>query len=341
MNDEYLWNPAGPPDPEVERLENLLREFRASERPLPILPELSAPPGAAWSFAARPWARFAAAAILLTIATGTWFVFDSVQPFCEVQRLTGAPQVASRGVRTTARLLIGEWLETDANSKARLNMNDVGDVVIDPNSKLQLLETGAHRRRLLLDWGTLHAMIWAPPRVFVVDTPSAVATDLGCQYTLHVDPSGSGELHVTFGWVAFDSNGRESFVPAGAMCLTRRGPGPGTPFYENAPEQFRSALEQLDFGPQEQAARDAALATILSSARPRDSFTLWHLLDRTTGAERARVFDRLAQLTPPPSGVTREGILAGDRRMRDLLWDRLGLGDTSWWRFWEGPVPVR
>ena len=41
--------------------------------------------------------------------------------------------------------------------------------------------------------------------------------------------------------------------------------------------------------------------------------TLWHLLTRGTPEERARVYDRLAALAPPPEGVTREQILAGNR----------------------------
>jgi len=39
--------------------------------------------------------------------------------------------------------------------------------------------------------------------VFVVDTPSASAIDLGCAYTLHVNEDGSGTLRTTLGWVGF------------------------------------------------------------------------------------------------------------------------------------------
>jgi hypothetical protein len=33
---------------------------------------------------------------------------------------------------------------------------------------------------MALDHGLIHATIWAPPRSFVVDMPSAAAVDLGC-----------------------------------------------------------------------------------------------------------------------------------------------------------------
>ena len=37
---------------------------------------------------------------------------------------------------------------------------------------------------------------------------------------------------------------------------------------------------------------------------------------------------------PPPVEVTREGILRGDRAMRDAWWDALGLGSADFWRDW-------
>ena len=68
--------------------------------------------------------------------------------------------------------------------------------------------------------------------------------------------------------------------------------------------------------------------------------TLWHLLGRLPPSERDRVYTRLAELVPPPDGVTRSGILTGDRRMLDLWWDELGLNSASFWRRWEGAWPL-
>src|SRR6185295_97269 len=124
-----------------------------------------------------------------------------------------------------------------------------------------------------------------------------------------------------------------------AECHTRPGSGPGTPYYKEASASFKSALTKLDFQKLSAAEREAALTTVLSEARKEDAFTLWHLLTRTSGSERTRVYDRLAALVPPPSGVTRDGVLQGDRPMLDRWWDELGLMDTTWWRMWKGPWP--
>src|SRR5262249_29645211 len=83
------------------------------------------------------------------------------------------------------------------------------------------------------------------------------------------------------------------------------------------------------------AARSAALDRVLVEAQARDAVTLWHLLSRVDVDQRGRVFDRLAELAPPPSGVTRDGVTAGRHDMLDQWWDKLGLGTTSWWRTWK------
>jgi hypothetical protein len=224
---------------------------------------------------------------------------------------------------------------TNGDSRASLSQSDLGEIRIDPNSRVRLLQTDANRKRIQLDVGTIHAAIWAPPGTFVVDTPSAVAIDLGCAYTLQVAPDGSGTIRTTLGWVGFHLNGRDSFIPAGAMCSTRPELGPGIPYFEDATPAFREAIVQFDSTSADSPSRSAALATLLAEARAHDALSLWHLLSRTTGPERTQVYTRFAALVPPPKGVTRSGVLNLDQSVLDLWWNSLGLGEISTWRFWE------
>jgi hypothetical protein len=160
----------------------------------------------------------------------------------------------------------------------------------------------------------MSARIWAPPRLFFVDTPSAVAADLGCAYTLEVDDKGDGRLSVTSGWVALQTKERESIVPAEASCETKLGTGPGTPYFDDSTPEFRQALKTIDFS-QDPTAKANALTTMLNQSRPRDTLTLWHLLPRVNDEERVRVYEKITAFAPPPTGVTREGVLTLDQKM--------------------------
>ena len=345
MKNDYLWDGSGEPDPEVRRLETLLGGLGHS-RPAPEFPEIAESVRRAGRrrMLARRWFSFAAAAavVLLTAAGMVWWSRSKPPVVAvaqwNVNRMEGAPRVDAQPIdaaKATGTLLAGQVLETDARSKAGIRSEEIGEIVVDPGSRLRLLTNRSGIRHLALERGTIHASIWAPAGEFVVDTPSATAVDMGCVYTLHVDDSGDGQIHTTVGWVGFKLGDREAFIPAGASCATRKNRGPSTPYFEDAPSSFRASLSQLDLDSTTPEERSSALRIVLTTARRRDSFTLWHLLPRVSAGERASVFDRLATLAPPPNGVTREGILQLDRRMLDLWWNEFGLGDVDLWRYWE------
>ncbi len=227
-----------------------------------------------------------------------------------VETLAGTPKI---GGDSREKIAVGEFLETDANSRARIEVADIGDVEIAPNSRVKLVNSNRKQHRLALERGRLHARILAPPRLFIVDTPSAAAVDLGCEYTLEVDTAGNSKLHVTSGFVALERGGRESIVPAGAMCYTRRGMGLGTPFSAESTPAFQAALMKFDFG----QGGGESVRTIINESNFYDMVTLWHLLSRVSRNERSEVFDALAKYAAPPAGVTREGILKLDKKMLD------------------------
>lgn len=262
-----------------------------------------------------------AAAVILLMMAGVWVLTRSSRGAWEVARRTGTPRIGADRMEALDRLQVGEWVETDDSSRVTIKVGTIGQVDLDPNTRVRLVETRLTEHRLALDRGTLHARIWAPPRLFFVETPSAVAIDLGCAYTLAVDDTGRGLLHVTAGQVELERDGRTSVVPAGALCETRPGIGPGTPFSEQASGTLRRALALFDF----EKGGNGALTTVLAEAREHDALTLWSLFSRVDRTARGRVYDRMAMLIPPPEGVTRDGVLRLDRRMLDRWNEHLGL----------------
>jgi hypothetical protein len=243
----------------------------------------------------------------------------------EVASLTGTPRIGDEKIRSSGKLRVGEWLETDNASTAKIKVAEIGYVDIDPNSRVQLVRTRETEHRISLAQGKLSALILAPPRLFIVDTPSATAVDLGCAYTLEVDAFGGSLLQVTSGWVSFVHQGRETYIPAGASCRTQKGRGVGTPYFEDASADFKAALAKVDFGKANQA--ELAIHLLLVEARIQDALTLWHLLGKPlpiqirTSELRGKIYDRLTELTPPPDGITRQGILNGNKRMLNLWWE--------------------
>ncbi|MBI3847074.1 MAG: FecR domain-containing protein [Planctomycetes bacterium] len=306
MSDSYLWDRSGEPDPEVQRLERVLGTLRY-DRPAPDVATASRNRIRRWLWVAA----FVAAAAVVAFVVSLSRPHSAPGAAWDVSRVDGAPCVGTTAFDGSAKLGIGEWLETDGKSRARIDAANIGHVDVEPDTRIGLVATGRDEHRLNLAHGSISAKVYAPPRLFLVETPSAVAVDLGCAYTLEVDRTGAGVLSVSSGWVSFERDGRESYVIKNAECRTRPGIGPGTPFMRDAPEALQRALYRFDF----EKGGSAALHEVLDAAREIDNLTLWHLLSRVDGVERERVYDKMVAHCEPPDGVTRAGILRLDKSM--------------------------
>jgi hypothetical protein len=237
-------------------------------------------------------------------------------PSWEVASVRGTPRIGTQQLTGTGRLRPGESLQTDAQSEAEVRIADVGQLELDPNSRIRLISSNSDQHRIALERGKMTARTWSPPRLFVVDTPSSTAVDLGCIYSCEVQHDGSTLLHVTLGLVALDFHGRETIVPAGAFCRTRPGGGVGTPYFDDSSERLQTALNYVDFGSNE-TRRAEQLDIVLREARPRDTLTLWYLIPRLREPLRAITVDRLATLVPLPQSATHSGIMALNGDMMD------------------------
>ena len=304
MGDEYLWDRTGEPDAGIVRLEAVLGRYRyRRSRRLPALLML------------------AAVAAGLMVAGVLWVGRRPLSDW----RMDGK------------RVAVGQTVHTGTAGGARLEAPFFGEVDLGADGELQVLGGSDGNQRLALRRGTMRALIWAPPTSFRVDTPSAQTIDLGCSYTLTVLADDSGVLTVQTGWVAFQSGARESFIPAGAVCHTRAGVGPGVPYFASASKGLQEGVARFEAS----GGRDG-VPEIVAGAERRDSLTLWHLVSRTSGGDRELVVGRLAGLVP---GVDAPGLLGGDREALDRAWNLLGLGETEWWRMWkrtfQNPAPDR
>ncbi|HZG54704.1 MAG TPA: zf-HC2 domain-containing protein, partial [Pyrinomonadaceae bacterium] len=121
------------------------REKRARRGRLPGTMSL------AWFAGGRP-ALAASLLLLFVFGVGgaSWFYLRTPRASWEVARLQGAPSIDAARIGSTGRLGIGEWLETDADSRAQIRVANIGQVEIDPGTRIRLVETRPTEHRLEL-----------------------------------------------------------------------------------------------------------------------------------------------------------------------------------------------
>ncbi|HEU4562690.1 MAG TPA: hypothetical protein VFS20_32975 [Longimicrobium sp.] len=331
-DDDYLWDPAATADPEIQRLEDALR-------PLRFRGEGEVPPltGARQRRRPRVVAALAAAAVVATIGISAWLRLSPAA--WTVSPIRGSVAVGAEKAGDRAQLSPGEWVQTSADAAARIRVGRIGNAELGPGSRARLVRAEGTEHRMAMDYGTMHARIWAPPRFFLVETPSALAIDLGCVYTLRVNAMGAGVLRVESGEVELVRGERRTFVVAGNEATLKPGLGPGLPYPVSADSTFRAALAAY-----EATGSREALDRLLAASTEEHTITLWHLLLRVPLNERALVFNRLAKLAPPPPGVVGDAVIlrleADDmlrwRRAMERSWttESVPAWKRAWRRLW-------
>jgi hypothetical protein len=293
--EDWLWDGQGEPDPDVAALEKALRPMRYEGEP-PKLPSRGA------GLRARRWvvasigALAAAAALLFWLRPSGW----------AVEVVEGSPCA-------DCRFQQGEWLETDEGTTLDVEVADLGVMRVAPGTRIRLQHDDEAEKRLELAIGRIDVSVVAPPRLLVVGTPAGDAVDLGCAYTLVVAPDGSTRIAVTVGRVALEGQGRTSIVIHDTVAGMRHDAGPGLPIRVDASPALVAAVGQYDRG-------ERTEATILAEARPVDTITLWHLLQRVPEADRGRVFGRIVELVPSVLPTDEEAVLRLDPGAVEVLW---------------------
>ncbi|MBK9383296.1 MAG: hypothetical protein IPN34_00515 [Planctomycetes bacterium] len=288
------------------------------------------PPSRAHFWRAIGGALLAAAAWLacwLLLFRGDAETASSASARFVVRSVRGSVRVegaSARALEVGATLAPGDRLLVAEGANLVLTVGDIGFLELLPGAALRIdapLDARAEGSyRVALELGAAEANVAAAPRVFQVGTPAGIAVDLGCKYRTTVREDGFTTLEVLSGAVSFEARGRKLHVPAGARLSSSPDAPPSTPHWNDASTLFLDSLRRLDAS----ASGDPRdLEQLLAEATQRDSLTLWNLLDHPDASVRRALFEALAEIEEPPSGVTLEAILAGELAARERWRDEV------------------
>jgi hypothetical protein len=241
-----------------------------------------------------------AAAAALVIAVATYSTWRWSWP-------NGRPWTVTTTAGRSEPLAVGSTLRTDADSSALVRVARIGTMRVDGNSAVTLRATGGGRHRLVLQQGTVHVRVWAPPFSVGFQTPAGEVRDLGCEFELTAH-DGTSRVRVTSGWVQLDNPFGETLVPAGASSDMVAGAPPAVAIYDDAQAGFRDAVRAYERTPGD----ETAVRSIVAPARDRDVLTLLQLVLRHPSTADALVA-RAAELDPPDDGRDIERARSGDR----------------------------
>ena len=188
---DYLFDKEGDPDPEVERLERVLAPL-AYRGVAPRLPQRRARRG---YVVAATLSAIAAAMLLALLFARPWH--RAATGWAATVR-DGAASRDGHAITGATQLPVGAWLES-GSAHVRLSSPTSAPSSFRRARARASSPPGRRGTSCSSTTASLVAAIDAPPRHFVVVTPRAVVTDLGCAFELSVDEAGRGRLVVTGG----------------------------------------------------------------------------------------------------------------------------------------------
>ncbi|MFN0207897.1 MAG: FecR domain-containing protein [Planctomycetota bacterium] len=323
LNDDYLWTGSGEPDPLIANLEKRLRPLRhdaslvnpPAQKPritsvqfilvnvfLAAAAVLVAIPFLFIDNNSNPNAAGKAYEVTLDEGAARVIQYQNGVPNLEVKLLTKVPH----------QFPVGSRLVCEDGGRARVrivgsgDITEVGEATIQGPGRLDLTHSTKELEKLYLHQGSMRAVISASAkaRLFQVETPAGTAVDLGCVYTMNVKDDGRTELSVDVGRVAFEIGGKNVYVWSGASCYADKTRGVTTPVDKGTTLAFKSAVESYELKKD-----GATVEELLNSANLRDAASLWHLLIHAPAGHSEKIYNRLAELSAPPAGVSKETIV--------------------------------
>src|SRR5205085_1084440 len=95
------------------------------------------------------WA-FAATMVFALAVAAYWRIAHPAGTRWEVARLEGTPSVHAKPISGMGQVGAGEWIETDARSRATVKVGEIGSVEVTPNTRLRVVTARPGEHRLAL-----------------------------------------------------------------------------------------------------------------------------------------------------------------------------------------------
>jgi len=225
----------------------------------------------------------------------------------EIISITGQPKQNNSVLQKDDGFEDKATIETNESSSLSVIMPGLGRLLIEPST---IISRTKKSNELKLDKGQIKKFEGDATDVLTVITPLAKLTELykGGAFKLSVNEEGNSKLIVESGWMIVSVKEFDSYVPKNFNCQISRGRY-AIPYPSDSEPQLINLLQ--NFG----GINDPSVGTILTLATKKEAISIWHILQLISTENRSIGFDKLNELIPIPSSVTKAGILSLNKEM--------------------------
>lgn len=256
---------------------------------------------------------------LLLIAVG-YLIYDFQKNNSPWKVITVEGRVEINGLQDhSGKISQGQSLLTENSSRATILVPKVGNVEVGENSLIVLVKAKDGDNRILFRRGSINITNTSNMPDFSIEFKNYIVADRGGELNISIDDRDNARILVKYGFTEIEKNGDIIYLDDGYACEIRSGSRIGTPFRQDAPEEFRNEIVKYDY----QNGGENSIDKIMELASEKDMLTLLALIPKSPQVKRQLLFQAIANKFPPPAGVTRMGIIRGDSQMLYLWWQEI------------------
>lgn len=243
----------------------------------------------------------------LVVLFAAYKIFTSLDSGWEIIQSSGKPLIDKEVIGKGDSFGSEGTLTTDEVSSITLSLPGMGRFFIDNSSSVSRTKNS---NEIKLNYGNVKKFEGDATDVLVVLTPLAKFTELykGGAFKLNTFEDGTCRLVVESGWMVVNIKDFDSYVPKNFNCIITRGRY-AIPYPSDSSPELVVLLENFS------GINDPSFGTILSLASKKEALSLWHLIQLVSTENRTIGFDKLNEIIPVPSGITKAGILALNKEM--------------------------
>jgi RNA polymerase sigma-70 factor (ECF subfamily) len=225
----------------------------------------------------------------------------------EITSLSGQPIQDNNILKKVDGFEDGSTIVTDETSSLSVMMPGLGRLFIDNASVVSRTKKS---NEIKLEKGQIKKFEGDASDVLTIITPLAKFTELykGGAFRLQVDSDGSCKLVVVSGRIIINIKEFDSYVPKNFDCLISKGKY-AIPYPSDSAPALISMLQNFT------GANDPSVGTILSQITKKEALSLWHILQLVRTENRSIAYDKLNEIIPVPSNVTKAGIIVLKKEM--------------------------
>ncbi len=268
------------------------------------------------------WKKIVIIPIILILSAAGYFYYDFQKynsPW-DIQCLDGYAIINGR-ISTSGKLEQGESLAADKDSHVTVHVPDVGRIELFSLASIVLQKAKDDDNVIKIISGFINVVNTASMPNLKIELQNSFVVDKAGTFSVSVDNNQNAKIIVVSGFVEINYKDENIFVKEGFALEVNNNYRPGIPLRIDAPDSLKHEVEKFNY----YNGGEESVEKIISLAKDADMLTLLAIIPLASQQQRELLFQAVVNYYPPPLGVTRLGIINGDKEMLYKWWE-----DIEW-----------